>query len=174
MPSLSNEAKTGEKGGWNRGRRTAMWGRKEWRDKTRSCRLSVSNRGMLGVQGQRIHLAMREPSAWGSSASATAALSFHVPTCHHRPAQPKDAEFYTHVYIPVSVSLHFPHYYSAFVLKLEPSKLHHTLTPCVSSALHGLKPCCNLRIPCGWIILLTLLGKAWEHLNSHYLIGVPR
>ena len=106
MPSLSNEAKTGEKGGWNRGRRTAMWGRKEWRDKTRSCRLSVSNRGMLGVQGQRIHLAMREPSAWGSSASATAALSFHVPTCHHRPAQPKDAEFYTHVYIHVSVSLH--------------------------------------------------------------------
>ena len=95
---------------------------------------SSSNLGMLGVQGRRIHLAIREASAWGSSASAAAALSFHVtfvPTCHHRLARLKDTEFYTHVYKPVSVYLHFPHYYSAFVLKLEPSKLHHTLQRCM-------------------------------------------
>lgn len=29
MPSLSNEAKAGEKEGWNRGRRAAIWGKNE-------------------------------------------------------------------------------------------------------------------------------------------------
>lgn len=142
-----------------------------------SCRPSVSNHGMPGALGRGIQLAMRETYAWGGLNTAAVALSFHVtavPARHHRLALLKGAEFCTQVYIPGSVYLRFPYYYSAFVLKLEPSKLHHTLTPCVSSALHSLKPCSNLRIPYGWIILLTLLGKAWEHLNSHYLIGVPR
>lgn len=101
-----------------------------------SCRLSVSNHGMLGAKGQGIQLAMRETYAWGSLNAAAVALSFHVtavPTRHHRLALLKGTEFCTQVYIPGSVYLCFPHYYSAFVLKLEPSKLHHTLTPCVSS-----------------------------------------
>ena len=135
MPSLSSEAKAGEKGAWNRGRRTAVWGRKEWRDKTRSCRLSISNRGMLGVQGQGTHLAMREASAWGSSASAAAALWFHVPTCHQRPAQLKDAEFYTHVYMPVSVSLTFSTLLFSICFKIRTFKTpSHTYTMCMFSA----------------------------------------